>query len=90
MGPLDMSSFITYNKIRVDHQRQTIETLGVMVRILGHGTTYISKGDTDSDSHRDEHGCIVHHQDPFRTTWLSFRCIPMIFVILSYYGSYLN
>jgi hypothetical protein len=40
----------------VDHQRQTVQTLGVMVSILGHGTTDISEGDTDSDSHGDEHG----------------------------------
>jgi hypothetical protein len=28
----------------------------VMVSILGHGISYISKGDTDTDSHGDEHG----------------------------------
>jgi hypothetical protein len=40
----------------VDHQRQTVETFGVMVSILGHGITYISKGDIDPDSQGDEHG----------------------------------
>jgi hypothetical protein len=33
---------------------------------------------------------IFHHQDPFRTTWLWFHCIPTISIILSYYGSYFN
>jgi hypothetical protein len=33
---------------------------------------------------------IFHHRDPFRTTWLWFRCIPMISAILSYYDSYFN
>jgi hypothetical protein len=40
----------------VDHHRQTIETLCVMVSILGHGIEHISEGDTDTDSHGDEHG----------------------------------
>jgi hypothetical protein len=40
----------------VDHQRQTVEALGVMVSILGHGTEDISEVDTDSDSHWDEDG----------------------------------
>jgi hypothetical protein len=40
----------------VDHHRQTVETLCVMVSILGHGIADISKGDTDKDSHGDEHG----------------------------------
>jgi hypothetical protein len=40
----------------VDHKRQTIKTLGVMVSILGHGITYISEGDMDSNSHWDEDG----------------------------------
>jgi hypothetical protein len=33
---------------------------------------------------------IFHHQDPFHTTCLWFRCIPTISVILSYYGAYFN
>jgi nitrate/nitrite transporter NarK len=33
---------------------------------------------------------IFHHQDPFRTAWLWFRCILTISVILSYYGLYFN
>jgi hypothetical protein len=40
----------------VDHHRQTVETLGVMVSILGHGIADISEGDTDTESHGDEHG----------------------------------
>jgi hypothetical protein len=39
-----------------DHQRQIVETLSVMVSILGHGIADISEGDTDSDSHWDEDG----------------------------------
>ena len=56
--PLDRSVFIAYSMIGVDHQRQTVETLGMMVSILGHGTTDISESDTNSDSHEDEHGGI--------------------------------
>jgi hypothetical protein len=55
-SPPDRSVFIAYNRIGVDHQRQTVETLGVMVSILGRGITDISEGDTDSDSHWDEDG----------------------------------
>jgi hypothetical protein len=33
---------------------------------------------------------IFHHQDPFHTTCLWFRCIPTISEILSYYGAYFN
>jgi hypothetical protein len=44
--PPDMRVFIAYKRIGVDHKRHTVETLGVMVSILGHGTTYISEGDT--------------------------------------------
>jgi hypothetical protein len=29
---------------------------------------------------------IFHHQDPFRTAWLWFRCFPTISIILSYFG----
>jgi hypothetical protein len=29
---------------------------------------------------------LFHHYDPFRTTWLWFRCIPTISMILSYFG----
>jgi hypothetical protein len=48
--PLDMSTFTTYNGIGVDHHRQTVGTLCVMVSILGNGITNISKGDIDIDS----------------------------------------
>jgi hypothetical protein len=44
------------NRIGVDHHRQTVETLCVMVSILGHGIADISEGDIDTDSHGDEHG----------------------------------
>jgi hypothetical protein len=53
-----MSAFTTYSRIGVDHHRQTIETLCVMVSILGHGIANISEGDTDTYSHGDEHGGI--------------------------------
>jgi hypothetical protein len=53
------SSFTTYNRIRVDHHRKTVETLCVMVSILGHGIANISEGETDTDSHRDEHGGLL-------------------------------
>jgi hypothetical protein len=56
--PPDRSVFIAYRRIAVDHQRQTVETLGVMVSMLGRGITAISEGDTDSDSHWDEDGAL--------------------------------
>jgi hypothetical protein len=56
LRPPNRSVFIAYIRIGVDHQRQTVETLGVMVSILGHGIADISKGDTDSNSHWDEDG----------------------------------
>jgi hypothetical protein len=33
---------------------------------------------------------LFHHHDPFHTTWIWFRCIPTITVILSYFGLYVN
>jgi hypothetical protein len=33
---------------------------------------------------------LFHHHDLFYTTWLWFRCIPTISVILSYFGLYVN
>jgi hypothetical protein len=33
---------------------------------------------------------LFHHHDPFHTTWLWFNCIPTIFLILSYFGLYVN
>jgi hypothetical protein len=45
---------MAYNRIGVDHQRQTVETLGVMLSIIGHGMADISEGDTDSGE--DENG----------------------------------
>jgi hypothetical protein len=38
----------------VDHQRQTIEALGVMESIPGHEIEDILEVDIDSDSHLDE------------------------------------
>jgi hypothetical protein len=54
--PPDMSAFTTYNRIGVYHHRQTVETLCVIASILGHKIENISKGDTDTDSHGNEHG----------------------------------
>jgi hypothetical protein len=54
--PPDRSDFITYYRIGEDHQRQTVEALGLMESILGHGTEDILEVDTDSDSHWDEDG----------------------------------
>ena len=50
---------IAYIKIGVDHQAQTVEALGMMASILGHGTKDISKVATYSDSHWDEGGVIL-------------------------------
>jgi hypothetical protein len=33
---------------------------------------------------------LFHHYDPFHTTWIWFCCIPMISMILSYFGLYVN
>jgi hypothetical protein len=33
---------------------------------------------------------LFHHYDPFLTTWIWFRCILMISLILSYFGIYVN
>jgi hypothetical protein len=56
LRPPDRSAFTAYNMIGVDHHRQTMETLGVMVRIIGQGIADILEGDTYTDSHEDEHG----------------------------------
>jgi hypothetical protein len=58
LRPPDRSVLIAYNRIGVDHQGQTIEFLGVMESILGHGTEDNSKVATYSDSHWDEGGQI--------------------------------
>jgi hypothetical protein len=42
--------------IGVDYHRQTVETLCVLVSILGHGVEDILEGDTDTDPHRDVNG----------------------------------
>jgi hypothetical protein len=34
----DRIVFIAHSSIGVDHQRQTVEVLGVLMTILGHGT----------------------------------------------------
>ena len=41
--PPDRSVFIVYSRIGVDYQRQTVEALGVMETILGHGIEDISE-----------------------------------------------
>ena len=43
--PHDKSAFTAYNRIGVDHHRQTNETWCVMVSILGHGIADISEGE---------------------------------------------
>jgi hypothetical protein len=57
--PPDRSAFTTYNRMGVDHHRQAIETLCVIVSIIGQGIADISKGNTDADSHEDEHEGIL-------------------------------
>jgi hypothetical protein len=59
LGPPDMSAFIAYNRIWVDHQRQIVERLGMMVSIVGHGITDFSEGDIDLNSHEGERGGIL-------------------------------
>jgi hypothetical protein len=56
--PPNRSVLIAYIKIGVDHQGQTVEALGMMESILGHGTEDISEVATYSDSHWDEGGVI--------------------------------
>jgi hypothetical protein len=58
LRPPDRSVFIAYNRIGVDHQRPTVEALGMTESILGHGIEDISEVDTYSDSHWDEDGGI--------------------------------
>jgi hypothetical protein len=58
LRPPDRSVLIAYNRIGVDHQGQTVEVLGVMESILGHGTEDNSEVATYSDSHWDEGGRI--------------------------------
>jgi hypothetical protein len=54
--PPDRSAFTTYNTLGMEHLRQTVETLCMLVSIIGHGIVDILEGDTDTDSHEDEHG----------------------------------
>ena len=56
LRPPDRSVLIAYSRIGVDHQGQTVEFLGVMESILGHGTEDISEVTTYSNSHWDEGG----------------------------------
>jgi hypothetical protein len=56
LRPPDRSVLIAYSKIGVGCQGQTVEALGVMESILGHGTQDISEVTTYSDSHWDEGG----------------------------------
>jgi hypothetical protein len=53
--PPDMSAFTAYSRIGVDHHKQTVESLCIMVSIIDHGIADISEGDTNTDSHGDEH-----------------------------------
>jgi hypothetical protein len=55
LRPSDMSAFTTYSRTGVDHHRQTVETLCMMVSIIGQRIADISEGNTDTDSHEDEH-----------------------------------
>jgi hypothetical protein len=54
LRPPDMSVLIAYSRIGVDHQGHTVEALGMMESILGHGTEDISEVATYSNSHWDE------------------------------------
>jgi hypothetical protein len=56
--PLDRSVLIAYIGIGVDHQGKTVEALGMMESILGHGTKDISKVATYLDSHWDDGGVL--------------------------------
>jgi hypothetical protein len=58
LRPPDRSVLITYSRIGVDHQGQTVEVLGVMESILGHGIEDKLEVSTYSDSHWDEGGRI--------------------------------
>jgi hypothetical protein len=51
-----MRIHMAHNNIAVDHQRQTIETLCMMMIILGPRIADISESDADPYSHGDEHG----------------------------------
>jgi hypothetical protein len=56
LRPHDRSVLIAYNRIGLGHQGQTVEALGVMESILGHGTEDISEVATYSNSNWDEGG----------------------------------
>jgi hypothetical protein len=58
LRPPDKSVLIAYIRIGVEHQGQTVEAMGVIKSILGHGTEDISEVDTYSNSHWDEDGGI--------------------------------
>jgi hypothetical protein len=53
--PPDLSAFTAYNRTEVDRDRQTVETLCVMVSIIGQVIADNSEGNTDTDTHEDEH-----------------------------------
>jgi hypothetical protein len=55
---LDRIALIAYIRIGVDHHGQTVEALGVMESILGHGTKNISEVAIYSDSHWDNGGVL--------------------------------
>jgi len=47
---------MAHKSIGVDHQGQTVETVCMMMIILGPGTADILESVADLDSHGDEHG----------------------------------
>jgi hypothetical protein len=53
--PPDLSTFMKYNRTKVDLDRQTVETWCMMVSIIGQVIIDNSEGDTDRDTHEDEH-----------------------------------
>ena len=53
--PPHMSAFSAYSRIGVDRHRQAVETLCMMVSIIGQGITNILEDDTDTDSQEEEH-----------------------------------
>jgi hypothetical protein len=53
--PPDMSAFTTYNRIELDHGRNIVETLCMMVSIIGQLIAKNTRGDRDTDTHEGEH-----------------------------------
>jgi hypothetical protein len=53
--PPDMSAFMTFNRKEVDRDRQTGETLCMMMSIIAQVMVDSSEDDTHIDTHEDEH-----------------------------------